>query len=134
MSDNAISVAGAVARNANNIGLPEKLVQDGLLDEAAMADAQRGAKEARQNLVTYLVNKNIVDSREIAITAAAMFGVPLLDLDAIQVDLDTIKLVSEKLLHKHRVMPLMKRGRRLFVAISDPTNLHGIDEIGRAHV
>ena len=129
MSDNAISVAGAVARNANNIGLPEKLVQDGLLDEAAMADAQRGAKEARQNLVTYLVNKNIVDSREIAITAAAMFGVPLLDLDAIQVDLDTVKLVSEKLLHKHRVMPLMKRGRRLFVAISDPTNLHGIDEI-----
>ena len=129
MSDNAISVAGAVARNANNIGLPEKLVQDGLLDEAAMADAQRAAKEARQNLVTYLVSKSIVDAREIAITAAAMFGVPLLDLDAIQVDLDTIKLVSEKLLHKHRVMPLMKRGRRLFVAISDPTNLHGIDEI-----
>ena len=129
MSDNAISVAGAVARNAPNIGLPEKLVQDGLLDEAAMADAQRGAKEARQNLVTYLVGKSIVDAREIAITAAAMFGVPLLDLDAIQVDLDTVKLVSEKLLHKHRIMPLMKRGRRLFVAISDPTNLHGIDEI-----
>ena len=124
-----MSVAGAVARNATNIGLPEKLVQDGLLDEAAMADAQRGAKESRQNLVTYLVSKSIVDAREIAITAAAMFGVPLLDLDAIQVDLDTVKLVSEKLLHKHRVMPLMKRGRRLFVAISDPTNLHGIDEI-----
>ena len=58
-----------------------------------------------------------------------MFGVPLLDLDCIQVDLDTVKIVSDKLLHKHRVMPLMKRGRRLFVAISDPTNLHGIDEI-----
>jgi type IV pilus assembly protein PilB len=129
MSDNAISVAGAVARNATNIGLPEKLVQDGLLDEAAMADAQRNAKEARQNLVTYLVGKNIVDAREIAITAAQMFGVPLLDLDCIQVDLDTVKIVSDKLLQKHRVMPLMKRGRRLFVAISDPTNLHGIDEI-----
>jgi type IV pilus assembly protein PilB len=129
MSDNAISVAGAVARNATNIGLPEKLVQDGLLDEAAMADAQRNAKEARQNLVTYLVSKSIVEAREIAITAAQMFGVPLLDLDCIQVDLDTVKIVSDKLLQKHRVMPLMKRGRRLFVAISDPTNLHGIDEI-----
>jgi len=129
MSDNAISVAGAVARNATNIGLPEKLVQDGLLDEAAMADAQRAAKEARQNLVTYLVSKSIVEAREIAITAAQMFGVPLLDLDAVQVDLDTVKIVSDKLLQKHRVMPLMKRGRRLFVAVSDPTNLHGIDEI-----
>jgi type IV pilus assembly protein PilB len=124
-----MSVAGAVARNAPNIGLPEKLVQDGFLDEAAMAEAQRGAKDARQNLVTYLVGKSIVDSREIAITAAAMFGVPLLDLDCVQIDIDTVKIVSDKLLQKHRVLPIMKRGRRLFVAISDPTNLHGIDEI-----
>jgi type IV pilus assembly protein PilB len=129
MSDNALSVAGAASRGANNIGLPEKLVQDGLLDEAAMADAQRAAKEARQNLVSYLVGKNIVEAREIAITASQMFGVPLLDLDAAQMDLDVVRMVSDKLLQKHHVIPLMKRGRRLFVAISDPTNLHGIDEI-----
>ncbi|HUO79811.1 MAG TPA: type IV-A pilus assembly ATPase PilB [Steroidobacteraceae bacterium] len=129
MNDNAMSVAGAAARNAGNVGLPEKLVQDGLLDEAAMADAQRNAKDNRQNLVSYLVAKNIVEAREIAIAASQMFGVPLLDLDAVQVDLETVKLVSDKLLQKHRVMPLMKRGRRLFIALSDPTNLHGIDEI-----
>mgnify|MGYP006267621513 CR=1 FL=1 len=66
-------------------------MQDGLIDEAAMADAQRAAKEARQNLVSYLVTKNIVEAREIAIAASQMFGVPLLDLDAVQVDLDTVK-------------------------------------------
>jgi type IV pilus assembly protein PilB len=129
MSDNAVSVASATARSSSNLGLPERLVQDGLLDEAAMADAQRLAREGRVNLVHYLVDKKIVESREIAITASQMFGVPLLDLDSVQVDLDTVKIVSEKLLHKHRVMPLMKRGRRLFIAVSDPTNLHGIDEI-----
>jgi type IV pilus assembly protein PilB len=123
-----MSVAGALARG-QNVGLPEKLVQDGLLDEPAMAEAQRAAKEARQPLVSYLVGKGIVQAREIAITASQMFGVPLMDLDSIQVDLDTIKIVSDKLLHKHRILPLMKRGRRLFVAISDPTNLHGIDEV-----
>jgi len=128
MNDNALSATSRIARSAN-VGLPEKLVQDGLLAEAAMADAQRGAKEARQSLVSYLVEKNIVQAREIAITAASMFGVPLLDLDSVQVDLDTIKLVNDKLLQKHRILPLMKRGRRLFVAVSDPTNLHGIDEI-----
>jgi len=127
MSDNSLSMTAAA--RASNIGLPEKLVQDGLLDEAAMADAQRGAREARQNLVSYLVGKNIVEAREIAITASAMFGVPLLDLDAVQVDLDVVRIVSDKLLQKHRALPLMKRGRRLFVAIADPTNLHGMDEI-----
>ncbi|MCX7055714.1 MAG: ATPase, T2SS/T4P/T4SS family, partial [Proteobacteria bacterium] len=128
MSDNAMSVTQAIARSAN-LGLPEKLVQEGLLDESAMADAVKGARDAHQNLVAYLVSRNIIESREIAITAAALFGVPLLDLDCVQVDLDTVKLVSDKLLAKHRVLPLMKRGRRLFIALSDPTNLHGLDEI-----
>src|SRR5690606_3079725 len=54
---------------------------------------------------------------------------PLLDLDAIQPDLDVVKLVSDKLLAKHRVLPLARRGKRLFVAVSDPTNLHALDEI-----
>ncbi len=123
-----MSVTQAIARSAN-LGLPEKLVQEGLLDESAMADAVKGARDAHQNLVAYLVSRNIIESREIAITAAALFGVPLLDLDCVQVDLDTVKLVSDKLLAKHRVLPLMKRGRRLFIALSDPTNLHGLDEI-----
>ena len=54
---------------------------------------------------------------------------PLLDLDAVQPDLDIVKLVSDKLLQKHRVLPLVRRGKRLSVAVSDPTNLHALDEI-----
>ena len=129
MNDNAMSVGGTAIRAAPNLGLAEKLVQDGLLDEAALADAQRAAKEARQSLLTYLVGKNIVEAREIAITSSHLFGVPLLDLDSVQVDLDVVRMVSDKLLNKHHVIPLVKRGRRLFVAISDPTNLRGIEEI-----
>jgi len=37
--------------------------------------------------------------------------------------------VSDKLMQKHRVLPLMKRGKRLFLAVADPTNLHALDEI-----
>jgi type IV pilus assembly protein PilB len=47
----------------------------------------------------------------------------------VQPDLDAVKLVSDKLLQKHRVMPLVRRGKRLFVAVSDPTNMHALDEI-----
>jgi type IV pilus assembly protein PilB len=104
-------------------------VQDGLLDEAALGEAQKAAREAKIPLVAYLVENKLVQAREIAITASHMFGVPLLDMDAVAVDIDSVKLVSDKLLQKHRVLPLMRRGRRLFIAVSDPTNLHGIDEI-----
>jgi type IV pilus assembly protein PilB len=110
-------------------GLPLRLIQDGLLDEKSMQTAMAAAKEANTNLVSHLVANNLANAREIAIAASQEFGVPLLDLDAIQPDLDTIKLVSDKLLAKHRVLPLVKRGKRLFVAVADPTNLHALDEI-----
>ena len=110
-------------------GLPQRLVADGLVGETQMVEAITAAKERRVSIVPYLVEHNLADAREIAIAASQEFGAPLLDLDSIQPDLDTVRIVSEKILRKHRVMPLVKRGKRLFVAISDPTNLHALDEV-----
>ena len=94
-----------------------------------MQDAITKSKEKRVNLVSHLVASNLATARDIAISASNEFGVPLLDLDAIALDMDAIRSVSEKLLQKHRVLPLMKRGKRLFLAVADPTNLHALDEI-----
>jgi len=127
MADNVVPAVNAQRLALQ--GLPLRLIQDGLLDEKSMQTAMAAAKEANTNLVSHLVANNLANAREIAIAASQEFGVPLMDLDAIQPDLDTIKLVSDKLLAKHRVLPLVKRGKRLFVAVADPTNLHALDEI-----
>ena len=71
----------------------------------------------------------MADSRAVAVAASHEFGVPLLDLDAIEIDLDCLREVDQKLLNKHRVLPLARRGQRLFLAISDPTNLQPIDDV-----
>ena len=128
MNDNALAPVGGNARVALG-GLAQRLVQDGLLDESTMQEALTRAKEGHQSLVTHLVNSNLATARDIAISASNEFGVPLLDLDAITPDPDTYRVVSDKLLQKHRVMPLMRRGKRLFLAVADPTNLHALDEI-----
>ena len=86
-----------------------------------------GGKSA--HLVPYLVANRLGDPRQIAIAAAHEFGVPLLDLDAVDLDLDVVKLVDEKLLTKHRILPLLQRGKRLYVAVCDPTNLQALDDI-----
>lgn len=104
-------------------------MQDGIITEAAVLDAQEAAKKERVALVAYLVNNEMADSRAIAVAASHEFGVPLLNLDSIDIDLDCIRAVDQKLLNKHRVLPLVKRGQRLFLAISDPTNLQAIDDI-----
>jgi len=110
-------------------GLPQRLVADGLVNDAAMLDAVSVARERRVSIVSYLVEYNLADARGIAIAASLEFGAPLLDLDSLQPDLDTVRIVSEKILRKHRVLPLVKRGKKLFIAISDPTNLHALDEV-----
>src|SRR5687767_3322494 len=127
MAENAVT-ATAAQRMALQ-GLPQRLIQDGLVNEQVMMQALTAAKEADANLVSHLVSNGLAEAKEIAIAAAQEFGVPLLDLDSIALDLDVVKLVSDKLLAKHRVLPLVKRGKRLFVAVSDPTNLHALDEI-----
>jgi len=111
------------------VGLPERLLSDGLIDAKSLADAQRRADQSKTSLLSYLVESKLVPAPAIASCAAAMFGIPLFDLDAAQIDIDTVRLVREDLLKKHRVLPLVKRGRRLFIALSDPSNLHSIDEI-----
>jgi type IV pilus assembly protein PilB len=128
MNDNASLAFGGNARGGLG-GLPQRLVQDGLVDESTMLAALEDAKVKHSNVVTQLIARGAASSRDIAIAAATEFGAPLFDLDAIQIDIDTVKVVSDKLLAKHRVLPLYRRGKRLFLAVADPTNLHAIDEI-----
>jgi type IV pilus assembly protein PilB len=127
MSANESLVAGAARSGLG--GLPQRLVQDGVVEESAMMAALQSAKDRRTSFVTQLVASGAAKARDIAIAAASEFGVPLYDLDSQQIDLDTIRAVSDKLLQKHRVLPLYKRGKRLFLAVADPTNLAAIDEI-----
>jgi type IV pilus assembly protein PilB len=127
MNDNASLALGGTRSSLG--GLPQRLVQDGVVEESAMLTALQSAKERKSSFVTQLIAAGAAKARDIAIAASAEFGVPLYDLDSHQVDLDTVKLVQDKLLQKHRCLPLFKRGKRLFLGVADPTNLHAIDEI-----
>lgn len=60
---------------------------------------------------------------------SAEFGVPLVDLRAVDLANAPVDRVSEKLLRKHNALPLYARGNRLFLGLSDPTNLQALDEI-----
>jgi type IV pilus assembly protein PilB len=126
MNDNA---SLALGQRSGLGGLPQRLVQDGVVEEAAMLTALQAAKDRKASFVTQLISAGAAKARDIAIAASAEFGVPLFDLDSHQVDLDVIKLVQDKLLQKHRCLPLYRRGKRLFLGVADPTNLHAIDEI-----
>ena len=117
------------ASQTNLAGLPRRLVQDGIISEEKLLEASEAAKKEKLTLVAHLVNEELANARSIAVAASHEFGVPLLDLDAVDIDIDVVRAVDQKLINKHRVLPLVKRGQRLFLGIADPTNLAAIDDI-----
>jgi type IV pilus assembly protein PilB len=119
----------ATASQTNLAGLPRRLVQDGIVSEEQLQEASEAAKKERLSLIAYLVSEDLVNARAVAVAASHEFGVPLLDLDAVEIDLDVVRAVDQKLITKHRVLPLVKRGQRIFLGIADPTNLQAIDDI-----
>jgi len=121
-----------MAVSANRIplsGLARKLVADGMLDEATAQNGYQEALSSKVPFVKYLVDNDIATAKVIAHAASHEFGVPLLDIEAMEIDPDVLKLVSERLIQKHHALPLFKRGNRVYIGVSDPTNLQALDEI-----
>ena len=108
-------------------GIARRLVQDGALDEAAARSAQAQAAEAKVAITKWLTDKKLVTAAQMAAANALEFGMPLLDVSAFDASQNAVKLVSEELLRKHQVLPLYKRGNRLFVGTANPTQ--NLDEI-----
>lgn len=110
-------------------GLAWRLVTDQLLTEQQMRIAYEEAARQGQAFVRYLIEQKLLDSRRIAVAASHEFGVPLLDLSAFELSLLPLNLVDERLIRKHHALPLLRRGNRLFLAVSDPTNGQALEEI-----
>jgi type IV pilus assembly protein PilB len=117
------------ATSAPLTGLPRRLVQDGIIDEETVLEAVKEARKLKISFVAHLVASEHADPRKIAVAASHEYGVPMMDIDVLQLDLDAVRKVDQKLITKHRVLPLILRGKRLFLGVSDPTNLASVDDI-----
>lgn len=110
-------------------GLARILVASGLLNGDAARQAVVQSTKEKVALVPFLIGHKLASGRDVASAASAGFGVPLLDLEAFDPDPEITKKVADNLIKKNHAIPLFKRDNRLFIGVSDPTNLQGLDEI-----
>ena len=119
-----------VAVAANSFSpLCRALVQQGKLVQGDANAIQAEAKKAGVTFIEQLSASKKLSPKEIALFAARTFGVPLLDLSAVDADQLPTTLLDTKLVATKRVLPLQKRGNRLFVGMSDPTNDQLLSEL-----
>src|SRR6187455_2423894 len=109
--------------------LGRALVQQGRLVQADANAIQAEAAKGGISFVQQLVQAKKLSAKEVSLFAAQTFGYPLLDLNAVDVDQLPLALIDAKLVTNHRVVALGKRGNRVFVAMSDPSNEQVLQEV-----
>jgi type IV pilus assembly protein PilB len=110
-------------------GLARALTQAGKLS-AAQADAlQKKSTADKVQFIDSLVTSGLIDAKGLAAFCAETFGYPLMDLAAFNVAMLPPKIIDDKLMQSQRVVALSKRGNKMSVALSDPTNIQALDQI-----
>ncbi|MCS6230712.1 type IV-A pilus assembly ATPase PilB [Shewanella baltica] len=111
-----------------HLGLSTLFIRKGLLNEEQMANAITKSRQNKHALVSTLVQSKLVSARAIAELCYEEYGTPLLDLN--EFDLASIPedFLNKKLIEKHRCLPLFKRGNRLYIGTSDPTNIAALED------
>ena len=110
-------------------GITRRLVMDGALDAEKARAAQEGAAKAKRPIAQWLLEEKLVTPAQLTAANAVEFGLPVFDPATMPPQPETLKLVSEELVQKHHVLPLFKRGNKLFLGTSQPTQTAALAEI-----
>ncbi len=110
-------------------GLARALMQAGRLTPPQADALQKKAQVEKTAFIDVLLSSGGINARELAVFCAETFAYPLLDLAAINPDLLPPKAIDSRLMASQRVIPLAKRGNKMSVALSDPTNTQALDQI-----
>jgi len=127
MSQNNTPASNDVKQSLS--GLPRRLVREEILSEEDALKALADASENKRQLISHLVHKMDISATKIATIAAQEFGFPLFDLGTLSPDSLPAEDINEETVTKNNALPIVSRGSRLYVALSDPTNTAALDEI-----
>ncbi len=109
--------------------LGELLVREKLISLQQLRRAQDEQKRSGQNLGYTLAKLGYISDGEITNFLSTQYRLPAINLDEYEIEPEVVKLVARDVCEKHRIMPVSRSGASLIVAMSDPTNLHAIDDI-----
>ena len=110
-------------------GVAKRLVMQGLISESDARRVSDASMKQKIPVASLLLERNLVSSAQLALANSEEFGVPLLDAESIDLAQVPQNLISEDLANKHQVLPIFKRGPRVFVATADPTNARALDDV-----
>ncbi len=114
---------------ANLSGIARQYVEHNLLNEQQALDLHGEANKAQRSFIMQSLLSGACKSRDVALLISSEFGLPYLDLSAMDPEHFVTDLVSAELLEKHKMLPIFKRGNRLHIVQADPSDLQALDDV-----
>ncbi|RJG05075.1 type IV-A pilus assembly ATPase PilB [Noviherbaspirillum cavernae] len=110
-------------------GLARALVQAGRLSAQQAETLNKKAVTDKAPFIDVLLDSNSMNARALATFCSETFGYPFLDFSVFNPGYLAENVIDPKLMQKHRAVALARRGNKVTVAISDPTNTQTLDQI-----
>ncbi|MHA4869767.1 type IV-A pilus assembly ATPase PilB [Duganella sp. PWIR1] len=110
-------------------GLARALMQAGRLSATQAESLQKKSVAEKLAFIDVLLSSGVIESKALAVFCAETFAYPLIDVSALSIEALPAKIIDNKLMQAQRVIALAKRGNKMSVAISDPTNIQALDQI-----
>jgi len=110
-------------------GLARALLQAGRLSAQQVETLTKQSNMDKTPFIDLLLQSGGIDARTLATFCSETFGYPILDFSTVQIAVLPDKILDPKLMQSQRVIALSKRGNKISIAISDPTNTQALDQI-----
>lgn len=117
------------ASQVSTPGLARALLQGNLLTPVQVDTIVKKTQQDKTPFIDELLQSKHMNARDLASFCSDTFGYPLLDLTVINESLLPDKLVDHKLMQTQRLLPIAKKGNKLALAVSDPTNNSAFDQV-----
>jgi type IV pilus assembly protein PilB len=114
---------------SNVSGIARRFVEQSLLNEQQAKDLTLEASKENRSFIMQSLLSGACKSKDVALLVSSEFGLPMLDLAAMDPEHFQAELISPELLEKHKVLPIFKRGNRLHIAQADPSDISALDDV-----
>lgn len=114
---------------SNISGIARQFVEQSLLSEQQAKDLTLESNKENRSFIMQCLLSGACKSKDVASLVSNEFGLPMLDLAAMDHEHFLTDIVSTELLEKHKVLPIFKRGNRLHIAQADPSDISALDDV-----
>jgi len=114
---------------SNISGIARQFVEQNLINEQQAKDLTLEARKENRSFIMQSLLSGACKSKDVALLVSNEFGLPILDLSAMDSEHFQIDLITPELLEKHKVLPIFKRGNRLHIAQADPSDISALDDV-----